>query len=300
VSSCRLLVISFVSDEGGFEETFSEFAVQQGQAASFTTGVGLFQWLRPNDADDPDSWSDGSCVGYQSTMLDVFSEPLFETARGFAVFSVLIAIVVVAWIFLMVCVAWTRFQIWIMSALLLAAGIATSMTLLMKQSALCQTTFLDRDCALDQGGLVMIAAVILWVAAFMISVVFLKPLPDDEYDDDDDDGDIYAIGLTKARQKQMAAQQSVQRSKQQKKRKQQQQERTLSPSGSGVSRRVPPLTPSTQGSFDYSYDSQDSWRSPKKKRSQQSRLTVDDVSNQQQLEVYMAERVDRISSMAEV
>jgi hypothetical protein len=45
----------------------------------------------------------------------------------------------------------------------------------MKKAAICETAFQDRECSIDQGGLMLVAAVILWLAAFVISVIFFKP-----------------------------------------------------------------------------------------------------------------------------
>jgi hypothetical protein len=267
VASCRMLVVTFTSTQGDFEQTFDrrDSNDREGDTAErFKLGAGLFQWLKPFgdvDAEDGDSsWSDGYCVGYQSTMLDALSDTAFETARGFAVFAVLLAVIVTLWSLLFACISWNRIQIRLLNGCLLAGAICTGLTFIIKRAAICQTAFQDRSCSIDQGGLMLVAAVIMWMAAFMISIIFLKP---DETNPRDDELPIYPPVRISRNQQQ---------------------------SGSKQSGQTPPLSP------DYSYDSKESWTSPIPRRSTRAseQLTVDDVTNQQHVEVYMAKRLERM------
>jgi hypothetical protein len=314
-----MMVVTFTSTQGGFEETFSDRNDRQGETASrYKLGAGLFQWLRPFDASDGadgngtgGDWSDGYCVGYQSTMLTGISDTAFEAARGFAVFAVLLSVIVTLWSMLSACIMWNRIQIRLLNACLLAGAVCTGLTFLLKKAAICQTAFLDRECSIDQGGLMLVAAVILWMAAFVISVIFFKP-------EQMESNDVLAnypvplprksssfFGNTKTNDKVNAHAQSA---------PQVGQQRNQQLSGSKYSRTTAsssPTAPIANGSFDYSYDSRKSWTNPIPRRKQQRQpapppvrqsrqrqsrppLTVDDVTNQEQMEVYMAQRLDRI------
>jgi hypothetical protein len=293
VASCKIMVVTFTSFMGDFEETFSDFSDRQGNTVvRYKVGVGLFQWLHPLESiENGGDWSDGYCVGYQSTMLDALSDTSFETARGFAVFAVLLAFGVTIWSMLTACITWNRIQLILLSACLLSGAICTGLTFILKKASVCQSAFIDQECTIDSGGLILIAAVILWLAAFFISVIFLKP---DETDDDDDNMmNLYPAPIVRQRQERQKASSysSTGKGKSKTKTKTAAAAATLS-----SSRQPPPTTPATQGSFDYSYDSRESWTSPttRQNTTQRQSLTVDDVSQQEQLEVYMASQMDRI------
>jgi hypothetical protein len=302
VASCRMLVVTFTSMQGGFEQTFSDFNDRDGTTTErYKVGAGLFQWLHPFDNTangDSGSWSDGYCVGYQTTMLNSISDTAFETARGFSVFAVLLACIVTAWSLLMSCITWNRIQIRLLNVCLAMGAICTGLTFILKKAAICQTAFQDRTCSIDQGGLMLVAAVILWMAAFFISIIFLKP---DDTDDDDENpvpmprksSSFENANRQSAKQSLSAKQFAQQRQKaSQQRQKARGQSRTTASTG-----QTPPLTPGTRGSFDYSYDSRESWTNPVPSRTRRpaaAQLTVDDVSDQQELEVYMADRLDRI------
>ena len=319
VASCRMMVVTFTSTQGGFEETFSDRNDRQGEtAARYKVGAGLFQWLRPFDASDANGdgngdWSDGYCVGYQSTMLTALSDTPFETARGFAVFAVLLSVIVTLWSLLSACIMWNRIQIRLLNACLLAGAVCTGLTFLLKKAAICQTAFQDRECSIDQGGLMLVAAVILWLAAFVISVIFVKP---DEVESNDVLAN-YPVPMprksssfernTNGKNKNAVQQSAPQVGGQQ---------RNQKSNGSKYSKTTTsssPTAPIGNGSFDYSYDSQQGWTNRIPRRFRQQRqpaapvrqqqrqhqrqrppLTVDDVTNQEQMEVYMAQRLDRI------
>lgn len=322
-----MVVVSFTSTQGGFEETFSDQNDRQGEsAARYKVGAGLFQWLRPFDASDNSnsngdstSWSNGYCVGYQSTMLTALSDTAFETARGFAVFAVLLSVIVTIWSMLSACIVWNRIQIRLLNACLLAGAVCTGLTFLLKRASICQTAFTDRECSMDQGGLCLVAAVILWMAAFMISVIFFKP---DAIESDNVLPDYpvpvprksSSFGNTNGNN--VNAQSAPQLGQQ----RNQRAGGSSKYSRSAAEAAASPTAPITNGSFDYSYDSRQGWTNriprrtrpqprPEQQRSAQQRqqtrqqqrqrppvqqLTVDDVTNQEQMEVYMAQRLDRI------
>lgn len=311
VASCRMVVVTFTSSQGGFEEFFSDMNDREGEtAARYKVGAGLFQWLRPfdsvNDAkgnnNNNDNWSNGYCVGYQSTMLTSISDTPFETARGFAVFAVLLAVIVTIWSMLSACISWNRIQIRLWSACLLAGAVCTGLTFLLKRAAICQSTFQQTECSIDQGGLMLVAAVILWLAAFMISVTFLKP---DEVDSEENTLAHYPVPMPRKSSSAVANNSAPQSAPQ----RQQKANGSRTTTSSGQTSPV-----ANGGSFDYSYDSRQGWTNPiprrfqqrpqpppprrqQRQRPPQQQLTVDDVTNQEQMEVYMAQRLDRIEDV---
>jgi hypothetical protein len=147
--SCRFVVITFTSDTGGLEEYFG--ANRGGTAGEFLTykaAVGLYQWLRPTDAYD---WSQGSCTGYQETMLASVTDSYFDLSRSFAVFAVMLAVFQALWMFLTACLSMNRIQCFLFCILSFAGTLSTAMTFLFHKSALCQTEFTTRECTVDEG-----------------------------------------------------------------------------------------------------------------------------------------------------
>ena len=180
VASCRMVVLTFRSDSGNFEQTFSRFnSVQTDSLREFKTALGLFQWLRPNDDRD---WDEGTCVGYQQSMKEEFSEKYFEMARIAGSMSVLLGIVVVLWAVVNSCIAWNTWQIIILSTVLLSGTVAASLSFIFLRSDLCNNIFPDSSCSIDEGGLVLIAGTILWLSGFLITVIFMRTL-DNRVDD---------------------------------------------------------------------------------------------------------------------
>jgi hypothetical protein len=170
-ASCRFVVITFTSDAGGLEDSYSGGSrAGATDAVTYKAAVGLYQWLRPKD---PIDWSEGSCAGYQQTMLAQISDTYFNVSRSFAVFAVLMALFMTAWIFLTSCLDMNRIQRYLFAVICFVGMVSTAMTFFFRKSALCETEFLTRDCTIDQGGLVMIAAVLFWLVTFFIAVRFV-------------------------------------------------------------------------------------------------------------------------------
>jgi hypothetical protein len=273
VASCRVLVVTFdtssspTSSSTGscFEDYFqtytSGWSSSDGntleQAANATStcrvGMGLFQWLRPNNDDDNASWQDGYCVGYQQSMLTYLTQDtLFEITRGLGIFSVLLSFVLLGWSFVMSCLEWNWMQMFLLRLCLLAASAASGFALFVKKTELCSNLLDDgTECQFDQGGLAMITACILWLIALIITTVFMESS-------------------------------------------------TTCPCGSLSSWRASHKkrsgTPATEtGNIPgtYSFDSTESWTKPVPKA-----VTVDDLTQQDQMEVYIGSRLDRIESLA--
>lgn len=172
-ASCRFVVVTFTSDAGGLEEYYgTNRGGSAGVYVPYKAAVGLYQWLRPVDAVD---WSQGSCTGYQQTMLARIDDSFFNASRTFAVFAVIVSLLQTCWILMTACLSLNRIQGYLFCALSFVGAFSTAMTFLFRRSALCTTEFHTTDCAIDQGGLVMIAAVIFWLIALCISVRFVLP-----------------------------------------------------------------------------------------------------------------------------
>jgi hypothetical protein len=147
--SCRFVVVTFTSDTGGLEEYFgSNRGGTAGEFLTYKAAVGLYQWLRPTDAYD---WSQGSCTGYQETMLASVTDSYFDLSRSFAVFAVMLAVFQALWMFLTACLSMNRIQCFLFCILSFAGTLSTAMTFLFHKSALCQTEFNSRECAVDEG-----------------------------------------------------------------------------------------------------------------------------------------------------
>jgi len=175
VVSCRLVVLSFISNTGNFEDSFSRFTqINQEDFTQYKVALGLFQWLRPNG--DDANWDDGTCVGYQQSMKDHFAETDFEIARGFGSIAVLLSVITFLWAGINSCIAWNVWQIIILAFLLLSGTFACGMTFMFFRSDLCNSVFPESTCRIDEGGLILVAGSILWFAGFLITVLFIRPL----------------------------------------------------------------------------------------------------------------------------
>lgn len=174
-ASCRFLVVTFVSETGDFETFFSNIQeVAAGRpTASYKVGVGLFQFLRPFR--DDSSWSDGSCAGYQESMLQQISDTSFETARFFGVIAIVFSFIIVIWELLMIFVEFNPLQIILFCFSAAMGTLCCGMTFMVTKAALCDGIFLESQCKLDEGGLVMMAGSLLWFATLVLSAVFLRP-----------------------------------------------------------------------------------------------------------------------------
>ena len=118
------------------------------------------------------TWSDqGQCVGYRQTMLEELTEPIFEAVRIIAVVAVILSITMLLWIILMTTMSMKPWELGAQRLLLLVLASLTGLSFLVLKSSLCSDDAGDRmstTCELDQGGLVAIAATILWFVAFLI------------------------------------------------------------------------------------------------------------------------------------
>lgn len=174
VVSCRLVILSYTSQTGNFEQSFSLTYRVHTSSVPYKTAVGLFTWLRPNG--NFTYWDDGTCVGYQTSMKQGFTDTAFEFARGSGSVAVLLSIVIVIWSIVGSCLAWNKWQIMILAGLSLFAAIASGLGFMIFRSNLCHSEFSDSSCSMGEGGLVLVAAVILWVTSFLIIVLFLRTL----------------------------------------------------------------------------------------------------------------------------
>jgi len=278
------MVVTFTSDRGNFEEYFSIYDSQlNAEEANYKVGVGLFQWLRPSDVDD---WSEGACTGYQQSVLEEVSDTMFETARGFGVFAVLLSFGVFIWCFFTACLSLNRFQIYIMRAIILLGTLCSGLTFLFTRSSLCTEAFLDRECQLDEGGLIMIAAVILWFVSFILSAVFFKRV------------DYQVGGTVTSEEDQDKARLAGQIAASRKARKdelQRQKELSSTPETQKSSASSSPGTRQSD-SFD-SYDSFARSQARQSRRSQENKIFVDDVSMNDELEVYVSRKLDNIEEI---
>jgi hypothetical protein len=322
ITSCRFFVVSFTSETGGFEEYFSnsQSAGAGRSVVLYKTGIGLFQWLRPFDLDG--EWSNGSCAGYQDLMRDQVSDALFETARVFASLAVIASCFLFLWSIALTCFENNQLQIILFCVCSFAGTVCSGMTFLLARSSLCHEQFATRECTLDEGGLVMIAGTILWLASFVLSVMFMRPSP---YEPDDlennrpltaeeSDKLAYELAKQRARAKKHGARakkqhagtpdthQSYSFDSPVSGRSPQQEESASRPRASVPGRvrttqlrqSAAPPPPSSTNRPRLSPD-------PRERRiKQKPSLTVDDVTAKNEMEVYIKKRLDRIEALTEV
>eukprot|EP00538_Stauroneis_constricta_P013372 CAMPEP_0119557766 /NCGR_PEP_ID=MMETSP1352-20130426/9316_1 /TAXON_ID=265584 /ORGANISM="Stauroneis constricta, Strain CCMP1120" /LENGTH=332 /DNA_ID=CAMNT_0007604907 /DNA_START=146 /DNA_END=1144 /DNA_ORIENTATION=+ len=176
VSSCRFLYVDFISDRGNdFNAIFLDPTADT-EPIEQRIGAGLFTWL---DAFEEDDWSRGSCTGYSEAVLSRVLDTTLDAARIFAVLSVLLGWGVIFWIIFLSCISLGRYQIWMLRCICGVEIFFTGFTMLIFQSRLCKRLVESRGheskCTIDQGGLVVIAACILWSVAFLITCLYIKP-----------------------------------------------------------------------------------------------------------------------------
>jgi hypothetical protein len=100
-------------------------------------------------------WSDGSCQRYAQLQREAFGDYTFETARIFAVLSVLGGFGVTAWTWFLACISLGKFQIYTTSTILGLLVIFVGLTFLIFSSNLCHTLAVEQghddssDCALE-------------------------------------------------------------------------------------------------------------------------------------------------------
>jgi len=183
MASCRMFYIDYTTDRGDFSDFFRD-PTADGNPVVQRVGAGLFSWLVPSNqdrnGDNNLDWTDGQCAGFSESQRIFFTDTIFEVARIFAVLSVLGGMGVVLGIFLLSCMSMKRFQIWMLSTILGFTSCFVCLTFLVFKSKLCndlvsyQNESYGTACTIDQGGLVVIAAVFFWGVAFLISVVYIK------------------------------------------------------------------------------------------------------------------------------
>ena len=185
IASCRLVVLEFSSTLGNFEDHF----VNIDEAATPEThevGLGLFTWLLPSyyvDGDDDTitratlgNWQEGSCQGYNTLQLQAMLEDVkFDAVRIMGVLSVLLSFSIFLFGVMLSCLSLASWQRYVLCASCVMAAIFTGCILLMAQSGPCINTGQDSSCELDEGGLVAIAAVMLWVCGALLTYFFLEP-----------------------------------------------------------------------------------------------------------------------------
>lgn len=317
VCSCRFIALTFQTDQGGFENHFANSPVTDGVWNSFKASLGLFQWLRPLDVLN---WSEGACVGYQESMLNVIQDDMFDIARSFAVISVLMGVICSLWAIVSACIAWNWLQITILRVLLFIGTVSAGLSMLILNSGLCETAIPAASCTLDEGGMVLIAGIILWTSAFIISTAFIRSFSKYEIEmqgtaDVDDVFKARRAGEIAARRAAMMKEQERRR-KELEMKEHERRRKELAKMAEASNKQMSPKTPATAKSF--SYDSDDSLNSyqnrqrgvkylkeeqslqpsQKSRKSQQSTaLTVDDISHRNELEVYITEKMQRINNL---
>lgn len=181
MASCRFVFIDFISDRGDFSQFYLD-PNADGEPVEYRFGAGLYTWLVPFEETD---WSQGQCSGYTKLQTDVFGDTIFEVSRIFGVLSVLGGVGVTFWTLFLTCISLNRFQIWAMRTIFWFLTCFVGFSFLLFQASLCQDLVSYQDesytteCTLDQGGLVAIAASMLWCVSFLLSVIYIRP-PDME------------------------------------------------------------------------------------------------------------------------
>ena len=141
------------------------------------TGIGLFQWLDPFDDND---WSQGQCRGYTTLQLEFFGDSALEVARACGVLAVIGAVAMSLWVLFLNCVSMGQMQIRVLQFCLICLTVNIAGTFSIFFSPLCQdlvsyqNASYETKCTLDQGGLVVISAGMLWGVALVISCMYIK------------------------------------------------------------------------------------------------------------------------------
>lgn len=169
--SCRYVLIDFRSKLGDFAELFANRGAGN-IYVNYRVSAGLFSWLQPIDSSN---FKKGECAGYTGAQTNGFGDSTFNTVQYFAVTSVLLSIAVVVWMLFMSCFALGKCQRNTMSIILLVQTILVGLSFMTLQSGLCTNVATESSCKIDQGGLVAVAAVILWFVTFLLSWLFVGP-----------------------------------------------------------------------------------------------------------------------------
>lgn len=173
--SCRYVLVDFSSHLGSFSEMF----LNQGAGnvnVEYRMSAGLFTWLKPYNELE---YSEGECTGYTGVQSDGFGDKAFNYVQYMAVTSVLLSIALLLWMFFMMCFSVGKCQLNTMSLLLFIQTLLVGLSFVILQSGLCKDVGDDTSCKLDEGGLVCVAAVILWFIAFLVSWMFVDEVDHD-------------------------------------------------------------------------------------------------------------------------
>ena len=173
--SCRYVLVDFSSHLGSFSEMF----LTQGAGnvkMEYRISAGLFTWLKP---DNELEYSVGECTGYTGVQSDGFGDKAFNYVQYMAVTSVLLSIALLLWMFFMICFSVGKCQLNTMSLLLFIQTLMVGLSFVVLQSGLCKDVGDETSCKLDEGGLICVAAVILWFIAFLVSWLFVDEMEQD-------------------------------------------------------------------------------------------------------------------------
>lgn len=176
ISSCRMAYVEYTNDRGDFSDFYLD-PTPDGEGVPMRTGIGLFQWLDPFDEND---WSQGQCRGYTTLQLEFFGDTVLEVARACGVLAVIGAVAMSLWILFLNCVAMGQMQIRVLQFCLICLTVNIVGTFSIFFSPLCQDLVSYQNanyptkCTLDQGGLVVISAGMLWGVALVISCLYIK------------------------------------------------------------------------------------------------------------------------------
>eukprot|EP00980_Cylindrotheca_fusiformis_P000077 scaffold19_cov114-Cylindrotheca_fusiformis.AAC.24 len=176
ISSCRMAFVEYTNDRGNFADFYLD-PTSDGEGVDMRTGIGLFQWLDPFDEDD---WSEGQCRGYTTLQLKFFGDRALEIARGCGVLAVIGSVAMSFWVLFLNCISMSKIQIRVLQTCLFALMLNIGGTFAIFFSPLCtdlvsyQDASYETECTLDQGGLVVLAAALLWAVALVISCMYIK------------------------------------------------------------------------------------------------------------------------------
>eukprot|EP00547_Thalassionema_nitzschioides_P000685 CAMPEP_0194214432 /NCGR_PEP_ID=MMETSP0156-20130528/15605_1 /TAXON_ID=33649 /ORGANISM="Thalassionema nitzschioides, Strain L26-B" /LENGTH=323 /DNA_ID=CAMNT_0038942675 /DNA_START=67 /DNA_END=1038 /DNA_ORIENTATION=+ len=177
VASCRFVFVSFISKWGDIQDVLPDVPVDGGDEYQlYKVSSGLYSWLTAKDARrfDPNS-----CTGFNQQMLEGLKEPFFDSARLIGVVAVLLSFMMVVWVFLLSTLSVGKLEIILMKICFIILAVLIGNTFLVLNSSLCHDVAEDTECTIDEGGLVAIAAVILWFVCFLITCFFIKPPGED-------------------------------------------------------------------------------------------------------------------------
>jgi hypothetical protein len=164
--SCRFVVVSYVSPQSDYPSSILGDRNKGDVDQSFKIPSGLFSWSQY-----------GQCIGYQQRMLSALSEPIWDGSRIVAIFSVLFSLMMILWIIFMTTLSMRSREVWCQTFFFAIQVCLVGMSFGIFSSSLCTNKIGDRynvDCTLDEGGLVAIAAAILWFASALISCYLVR------------------------------------------------------------------------------------------------------------------------------